>query len=363
MDQFNEPIFQQLILDEDFIRWVKGKGSADIKKWKNWKTKFPAYTEEFDEAVKLAHDFSFSPPEVSNEEVHRLWNKLSVRINRRNVPVKVSLFYLRLVKIAAVLFVPLLAYTVWVSVDKSHLESEYDQMTTSWSDQHISVIAPIGTRTVVNLPDGSKAWLNSGSELTYPALFDKRERRIEVIGEAFFQVQKKDVPFIVQNPGPEIKVYGTSFNVNSYPDEEVVTVALVEGKISLLIDGKEQFLIPGQVSYFDKSKKSVSIKSENIDRFICWREGKFIFRDTPLSSILRQLQRQYNVEINLTQPELGNYRYMATFRNENLDQIFELLSLSAPIKYQYEKGVIRSDGTYLKGKVTIYKDKERIVQY
>jgi len=363
MDQSDDTILQQLISDTGFIRWAKGKQVPDAARWESWKSENPQYASKFDEAVGLVSNFLFSGSAISDQEVRYLWNTLFNRMTKQAEKSKVSKLYHTIIKVAAVLFLPLVAYAVWIQSDKTRLESVYTQLSESMWARHITVIAPVGTRTVVDLPDGSKAWLNAGSELSYPALFAEKERMVKITGEAFFQVQKKDIPFIVQNPGPEIKVYGTSFNVNSYPDEEVVTVALIEGRISLLIDGREQFLAPGQVSYFDKSKKSISIKSESIDRFICWREGKFIFRDTPLSSILRQLQRQYNVEISLTQPELGDYRYIATFRNENLDQIFELLRLSAPIKYRYEKGILRSDGTYLKGKVTIYEDKERIVQY
>jgi ferric-dicitrate binding protein FerR (iron transport regulator) len=363
MERSEDSLFQQFISDTGFIRWAKGEQVPDAGRWDNWKSEHPEDASKFDEAVKLVQSFSFSTPEISDQEIRYLRNTLFSGIERRTGNPKARKLYDTLIKIAAVLFIPLLIYTVWVHVDKAYLESGYARVAGDRNKQNISVVAPIGTRTVVDLPDGSKAWLNAGSQLTYPALFSKKERRIEITGEAFFKVQEDDVPFIVQNPGPEIKVYGTSFSINSYPDEELVTVALVEGKISLLINGKEHFLNPGQVSYFNKSQQSVSVQNENIDRFICWREGKFIFRDTPLSSILRQLQRQYNVEIHLTQPGLGSYRYIATFQNENLDQILELLSLSAPIRYKYERGTLNNDGAYLKGKVTIYEDKERIVQY
>lgn len=360
MNQFNDLVFQQLILDEEFMLWAKGKEVSYPEKWNRWKFMHPELVNEFDEAVRLVRDFSFSPGKISDQEIRDHWKAFSGRIAQNERPAKISF---PLGKIAAVLLIPLLIYSVWVSLDRSNLRDAYQRLTSQWAEQEVSVIAPVGTRTVVDLPDGSKAWLNAGSSLNYPAAFRKDARKVEITGEAFFQVQKGTSPFIVKNPGPEIRVYGTAFNVNAYPDETIVTVALAEGKISLLTGGKEQVLHPGQVSTFDKRTGNLQIKEEQIERYICWREGKSIFRDTPLSVILRQLQRQYNVEISLEKPELGNYKYMATFQNENLDQILELLKLSAPVTYRYEKGSLGRDGNWKKGKITVYRDLERIVKH
>jgi len=362
MDHFDDKIFQQLISDTQFIRWAKGKDVPAAEKWENWKAGHPGCDHEFDEAVKLVRDISFSSPAISDREIRYLWDKVFSRMTNRTRSSNVRRLPAIITKIAAVFFIPLLAYTAWIYFDKGRLESEYAQLKGERLNQNILVEAPVGTRTVVDLPDGSKAWLNAGSRLTYSALFSEEERRVILKGEAFFKVQKSKIPFIVQNSGPEIKVYGTEFNVNAYDNEELVTVALAEGKISLRVDGKEHFLAPGQVSYFNKSQKTISVSNEDVDRFICWREGKYVFRDTPLNSILRLLQRQYHVAVDLTQPELGNYKYNATFQNESLDQILELLELSAPIKYHYEKGNIKSNGIYMSGKVTIYQDKGRIVK-
>ncbi|MDD4190966.1 MAG: DUF4974 domain-containing protein [Mangrovibacterium sp.] len=360
MSQFNNLVFQQLILDEDFMLWAKGRDVPDAEKWNRWKFEHPELVNEFDEAVKLVRDLHFSSARVSDQEIHVRWKALSDRTDKPEWKTKFSFSF---GKIAAVLVIPLLIYSVWVSLDRNSLQVACRQLTTQWSQQQVSVTAPVGTRTVVDLPDGSKVWLNAGSRLSYPAVFKNGVRKVELSGEAFFQVRKAATPFLVGNPGPEIKVYGTSFNVSAYPEETTVTVALAEGKISLLTGKKEQFLRPGQVSRFDKQTGSLQIEEEQIDRFICWREGKFIFRDTPLSTILRQLQRQYNVEIKLERPELGNYKYIATFQNENLDQILELLKLSAPVAFRYEKGSLGRDGNWKKGKITIYRDHERIVKH
>ena len=172
----------------------------------------------------------------------------------------------------------------------------------------------------------------------------------------------RSTPFFVSNLGPEIKVYGTEFNVNSYKDEDYVTVALAEGKISLYANGKEEFIAPGQVSHFDKKESTITISDTDINTYSSWREGKYIFRNTALSSILRILQRQHNVTIQLLNPELGNYRYNATINNESLEQILQMLSLSAPIEYNFKHKVLNLDGSYEPGIIEIKADKTRIIK-
>jgi len=206
------------------------------------------------------------------------------------------------------------------------------------------------------------AWLNSGSELSYPVVFNSRERRVHLTGEAYFQVAKSNVPFFVNSLGPEIKVYGTEFNVNSYDNEDLVTVALAEGKVSLNLDGKEEFITPGQVSVFDKKSKRMVIEATDVATYSSWRKGKYIFRNTTLSAIVRILQRQHNVTINLLTPEVGNYHYNATINNESLEQFLQLLSISAPIKYNYKRKEIRTDGTYVPDNIEISADNTRIIK-
>ncbi len=360
MAHFDNHIFQQLISDTQFIRWAKGKNCADEKQWENWKIHHSEHACEFDEAVKSVQRLLFSSEKMNDSEIRYLWQKAEGQINEQKSPSRFHKFSFGFARIAAILIVPLLIYSIWISIEKRELKLQYAAKN---SKKEITVLAPIGSRSFVELPDGSKAWLNSGTKLSYPAVFNRKARKVKLEGEAYFKVEKNDVPFLVQNLGPTIKVYGTEFNVNSYSDEAFVTVALVEGKISLNVNCEEQFLEPGQVSYFNKSQKEITIKNEAIDYLVCWKEGRFMFRDAPLGSILRILQRRYNVVIELSHPGLGDYKYNATFQDEGLGQILELLQLSAPINYTYIKRDLSADETGMKGKVLIQEDKSRIVKY
>lgn len=363
MDHFDRNIFQELISDIRFIRWAKGKKNENAGEWKDWKSVHPKKAKEFDEAVKVVKSFNFSSPAISDQEIQYLWDKTSGQFPLQKQIPKVRKLTNLLTRVAAILLIPLLVYTAWIYFSKQQVESSLNQMVENTLGKKITVVAPIGARTAVDLPDGSKVWLNAGSQLSYPPVFDGSERKVHLEGEAFFDIQKRENPFIVQNLGPAVKVYGTSFNVNSYSDEELVTVALLEGKVSLQLNGQEKFLTPGQISYYNKELNSYTVKNEDTERFGWWREGKYVFRDTPLNAILRVLQRQYHVEIGLTKPELGNFKYNATFQNESLEQILELLELSAPINYNYVKRSLQGDGSFTKGKVIISEDKKRNVKH
>jgi ferric-dicitrate binding protein FerR (iron transport regulator) len=361
MDFFKEEIFQQLISDPHFIQWARGKAVEDESYWNNWKINHPEDASTFDEALAMVQDLTFQEPAISDDEIRYLWNQVDNRIQEKQQEnlAQRRRIYIWMRAAAACLIAGLLSYTVWLTIDNIRIKSAYAHISDNLNNQMVSVQAPLGTRAEVDLPDGSKVWLNAGSRLSYPALFQDNERRVHLDGEGFFKVQKGKVPFIVENAGPEVKVYGTSFNVNAYANENLVTVALIEGKVSLKTAGSEQFLKPDQVSYFNKTTKTLAIKEEQLDRFVCWRDGKFIFRNTPIEAILRMLQREYNVSIDMKDPSLGNYRYNATFQNENLEQILQLLEFSAPVKCEYKKGRFTDNGSYVTGQVHIYLDKTR----
>ena len=362
MSEWDQNMFEELISDAQFTAWARGEDSSNEDYWNSWEKNNPEHAFEFREAVRMYKNLKFRAVNVTNSDVAYSWTKTTEKI-KQNEPVSRFRYFLsQATKVAAVLLLPFMVISGWLFYNQHNLTLKYSNLLENKQVQNMTVVAPICARIVVDLPDGSKVWLNSGSEITYPIVFNTTERRVHLIGEAYFKVQKSETPFFVSNLGPEVKVYGTEFNVNSYANEDLVTVALAQGKVSLSSEGKEQFIEPGQVSAFNKQNKSITIENTDVAVYSSWREGKYIFRDTPLSSILRILQRQYNVTINLLNPNLGNYRYNATINNESLEQILQLLSISAPIKYNYKRKEIKSDGTYIPDNIDISADNTRIIK-
>lgn len=362
MSSFQKHKYEELIADNTFIRWATGRDNSNAKYWEEWTQKNSKYEAEFEEAVKTVQLFRFDVPRVSDTEIQYRWSKTQSKFTNQASSIMVRRFLIWGARVAAILVIPLLFAVVWMYQKNSSIQSAYDQVVQEHQINPVTVKAPMGGMVDVQLPDGTKVWLNAGSEIKYPARFSGLQREVSMVGEVFFDVQKADAPFVVNNPGPQIKVYGTQFNVNAYDNEEHVIVALAEGNISLNVNNQEQFLKPGEVSVFNKRGRKLSIKQQSIDQFISWRSGKLIFRDATLSAITRTLERRYNAKIHIADTEIANYTYNAIIRGETFEQILELLTLTAPIKYTYHKPEQRADSSFTKAEVVISRDKNRTIK-
>jgi len=168
------------------------------------------------------------------------------------------------------------------------------------------VYTPYGGKTNITLPDGSSVWINSGSELIYPVKFEQ-ERVVELKGEAYFDVVKMKSPFLVKGNFGQVKVLGTQFNVKAYENEPFQTT-LVSGLVTFRTkNGNEQELQPGTQIYQDNEK--FRIRTVETELITSWKEGKLIFRDEPLINMISQLERWYNVQIELKSQKLKNLRF------------------------------------------------------
>lgn len=161
-----------------------------------------------------------------------------------------------------------------------------------------TMTTPRGRQFNVTLPDGTRVWLNASSSLRYPTAFGGSERRVELSGEAFFEVaQNKDHPFFVNiGQESEVQVLGTSFNVNAYEDEPGINTTLLEGSVKVLAVKKNESLLlqPGEQAH---QAGELQKKTVNVDEVVAWKNGAFNFNDMELPAIMRQLSRWYNVEV------------------------------------------------------------------
>lgn len=199
------------------------------------------------------------------------------------------------------------------------------------------VATSTGTVVRYELPDGSTVWLNAGSSLRYPVRFAGGRREVELRGEAYFEVETdRNAPFYVRtNAGMSVRVYGTSFNVNAYDDEPSIRTALVSGRVSVAgPDSRELHIEPGEEVSFDRTTGAMTASRVRVEDECAWRDGRLVFRNTPLDEVLHRLERRYNVDIEFRNHSDEVFRYRATFRDETLDQIFDYLSASADIRWR-----------------------------
>lgn len=192
---------------------------------------------------------------------------------------------------------------------------------------------PRGGQYHLLLADGTRVWLNASSSLTYPVVFAGEQRRVEITGEAYFEVAR-DIsrPFIVQTGKTEIEVLGTHFNVNNYDDEDQQRTTLLEGRVKVHTDGgRQQFLLPGQQVLVDPSGK-LNLKNQvDLDEVVAWKEGKFQFENAGIYEIMRQLVRWYDIDVQY-QNKIDKRFGGIISRNVPLSKVLEMLQKTGEVK-------------------------------
>jgi ferric-dicitrate binding protein FerR (iron transport regulator) len=159
-----------------------------------------------------------------------------------------------------------------------------------------------------------------------------------------------------------VEVKGTRFNVINYPDESLTELILESGSVRLFSGNYEDNktitnIKPGELAIYDTVKNKLSVSKVDVRKYTAWKEGMLIFRDDHMEEVVRKLNRWFNVEIILQSPELKEYVYTATYRDETLPQILELLKISAPLKYSITERERLNDNSYSKRKIVINKRK------
>ena len=170
----------------------------------------------------------------------------------------------------------------------------------------------------VDLPDGTRVWLNSESALTYPMQFTEESRRVQLIGEAYFEVAHNPAqPFIVSTQTQEVTVLGTHFNIHAYTDEPTSRTTLIEGSVHvrLMNDDEGLILIPGEQAVSDY--QTIQAVRADQDQVLAWKNGKFVFHGQDLASIMRQISRWYDVDVQFEQPALRQFKFGGTVSREN----------------------------------------------
>ena len=259
--------------------------------------------------------------------------------------------FVRFLYRAAVLLLILL--TLYLTQNNSF----QNKLNTQKSDEPVlnEIISPVGSRIHLELSDGTRVWLNHGSRLVYPQQFSGDSRKVQLVGEAFFDVAPNlKKPFVVEKGEMTVVATGTEFNVKNYVDDNTFAVTLKTGKVKLTGKNTSFNLNPGQYFSYNKTNRTYSLNYTDTEKYLSWKDGKLIFKDDSFDEIASRLSRWYNVDIELIDPEIRELTYTATFIDEPLYQILEMLEIVTPIKYEIEPRYKLQDGTYSKRKILVY---------
>ncbi|MBP7508474.1 MAG: DUF4974 domain-containing protein [Prolixibacteraceae bacterium] len=263
------------------------------------------------------------------------------------------------IRIAAVFVLAIILSGIYNYFKNSNDETVNNQDSSSAVYQEIK--ASYGTQAKVELADGTTVYLNSGSKLKFPLSFkNKKERRVTLDGEGFFNVtENKRQAFIVQTGKLDIRVLGTSFNVDAYSDNRLLNVALVEGSVALQKPGSKKDenimeLTPNQVATLNiADNKIYKTNVSDMYKYTAWVKGRIVFFGDPIQTIVKKLEKWYNVDIVISDKKLENYRFTGTFIDEPLEQVLSILSLTSPMSYVVQHSNMQTDNSMSKRKVIL----------
>ncbi len=360
------------------IRFLNGEASdQEITLLREWINQSAENREEFIQ-MKISWMASVQMQKCNPDDIQKALLQLNHKIRERGkIATERRIHRLRYIsKIAAaiILFISIGSAGTYFLLKNKITDS------TVRSDNTIHVYAPKGSKAITILPDGTKVWLNAGTDIMYnTSLFGKNERQVTLIGEGFFKVATNpDKPFIVNAKNLKIRALGTEFNVKAYPEEDNVETTLIKGIIK--VDGKDRnkkpfsiTLKPNQQIKFHAGKATINsvvltdpgkvgieklreIKLENLitdlamspvinnlertDLYTSWKDENWIFKGEKISELAVLLERRFNVKILFNSEELKEYRFTGTFHNETLEQVLQVLKLTAPLQYEIGKGTV-----------------------
>ncbi|HET8829156.1 MAG TPA: FecR family protein [Pelobium sp.] len=199
------------------------------------------------------------------------------------------------------------------------------------------VSTPKGGKFQIVLSDGTRVWLNAASSLKYPVKFAANERKVELTGEAYFEVaHNKSSPFKVLSDAQVVNVLGTHFNINGYQDDQTTKTTLFEGSVSVQsqLSNKSKVLTPGKQAVL--SENTLKIQNADLKEAIAWKEGFFKFNDLELHMIMNQIARWYDVDV-VYQDNVKNKKFVGYIsRAKNINEILNLLQATKSVKFKIE---------------------------
>jgi transmembrane sensor len=321
--------FSDHIAHDFFAAYLSGKASEDqviiVEQWINASAENKAYFESIKKTWEESGKLNPKPIVV---DIDIAWNKLSSKIDAFEKGSKIISMnrkpnhsYSRMMLRVAAVLIPITIITIFYF----------------WQTRKVKQINLVASERTIQetLPDGTAVTINTKSKLSYPQKFKGSTREVTLEGEAYFDVtHDKEKPFIIHTGDANIKVLGTSFNVNAYNDSNDVEVSVKEGKVLLYGfdkisgDTNSVLLAAGEKGIFDKiTNKVLKIQEFNAND-IFWKTKTLIFTKTELSMVIETLQKFYGVNIIFTNKELYNCRLSATFINQPIDNIIDIIAKS-----------------------------------
>ncbi|MDD2436072.1 MAG: DUF4974 domain-containing protein [Massilibacteroides sp.] len=226
------------------------------------------------------------------------------------------------------------------------IDSKNEKITIQAEEEKMNrLYVPYGKRIHLLLSDGTKVWVNSGTNLIYPAVFKREKREIFVDGEVYLDVAHDESKrFVVKTNQLDVSVLGTHFNVSAYGNDNVSSVVLVEGSVQIKEEknSRETNLRPDHMFSYYKNTGQGKLQTVDVQNYISWKEGFLIFKNEKLSQVLRKLERYYNVQIDYNPSETDETTLSGKLDlKENIQETFRIIAITAPIDYEIRENKVK----------------------
>ena len=306
---------------EQFDQWLAIEGNSEIyvqleQLWNEVRSEASEYEPDVAEQwKKLAARLKFSESEKGSEQR-----------KAQRVALKPSALWRRIAAAAAIVLIAGLGgYLISDNANSRKVPA--------------MAYSTVSGKSKMLLPDGTEVWLHNETSLNYDAGFGRKQRNVSFEGEAYFEVaHNKRVPFIVKTDGISVKVYGTKFNLRNRPEEEKITVSLLEGSVAVQKGDSLTMLRPGEEAVVDKKTGTVSKAVADVAFAANWSGESLEFNGKSLEYITRYLSNWYDVKIDLDENGVkSDFAYTFTVKDETLEEIVRLISRISPIEYYFDE--------------------------
>ncbi|MBK5261065.1 MAG: FecR domain-containing protein [Peptostreptococcaceae bacterium] len=326
MEKYLYYVLEDFVVDDAFREWVISPTEMSAIEWNQFISEHPEKKALIEQSVLIVRSLNPVEKKISGERIQNIW----CRIMKDRKPSRLHILT-RLVRYAAVFIIAFLSgFGVY------HFSKPYSDYTEIYTEVNV----PYGERSQITLYDGTKVWLNSGTTLKFPLVFNANQRKVFVTGEAFFDVSKnKKRPFIVSAGQMNIKVLGTRFNVCAYPDDHRIYTTLEEGNIiaSNTITGEKVQLRPGDQATFHLETNKITLQAVNTELYTSWKENMLRFENAKFADVVKKMERWYDVKIDVDKAIDPSRRYTMTIKTESLREMLRLLSFTTPMKYEIKE--------------------------
>ncbi len=367
--------------NKEFIKWRLMRTPELERYWASFIEENPNLKEEFDRAIEIFDKILINKKTFTGTDP--LYNRIIESVANERRKNKRIVYFISSVAAAAAILLFIINFPLFWKTDNTEIVSNSIIIGKTLPDQEVKLIAggkelklnqnvtvqlkdglisytdsaniektvevnniqtnklivPDGKRSFLILADGSKVWINSGTELEFPTKFSGKSRNIRVVGEIYLDVaQSSQQPFIVHTSNLDVQVYGTRFNVSAYDSDLTSSVVLVNGKVQVKTkDNQSVMMNPDEMVEFREG--SMYTKKVDVSLFTSWVEGVFIFNRTPVAELFKKVGRYYNVSFDNVESDKKITGKL--FLAENLSDVLSSISLLTEKTYVIENNIIK----------------------